>query len=97
MRRRTPRATRTDPPLPDTPLFRSRPVAPGREEHAPDPKLWEQYGRELRELRAQLREVPATDRATWAHVARETAGAFAAWSQRVEATRSEGTRLNSSH
>ncbi|MDT3318089.1 relaxase/mobilization nuclease domain-containing protein [Microbacterium sp. KSW4-11] len=63
-----------------------RPVAPGREEHAPDPKLWEQYGRELRELRAQLREVPATDRATWAHVARETAGAFAAWSQRVEAT-----------
>lgn len=61
-----------------------RPVAPGREEHTPDPQLWEQYSKELRELRAQLREVPATDRATWAHVARETAGAFAAWSQRVE-------------
>lgn len=63
-----------------------RPVAPGREERTPDPQLWEQYSKELRELRAQLRDVPATDRATWAHVARETAGAFAAWSQRVEAT-----------
>ncbi|MCB8044212.1 hypothetical protein JM654_08060 [Microbacterium oxydans] len=37
-------------------------------------------------LRTRLRDVPATDRATWAHVARETAGAFAAWSQRVETT-----------
>ena len=27
-----------------------------------------------------------SDRATWAHVARETSGAFAAWSWRVEAT-----------
>lgn len=63
-----------------------RPVAPGREEHTPDPKLWEQYSRELGELRTRLRDVPATDRATWAHVARETAGAFAAWSQRVETT-----------
>ncbi|MEV8241958.1 relaxase/mobilization nuclease domain-containing protein [Microbacterium testaceum] len=63
-----------------------RPAAPGREEHTPGPQLWEQYTRELSELRAQLRNVPPTDRATWAHVARETAGAFAAWSQRVEAT-----------
>ena len=63
-----------------------RPAAPGREEHTPDPQLWEQYTRELSQLRAQLREVPPSDRATWAHVARETAGAFAAWSQRVEPT-----------
>ena len=63
-----------------------RPVAPGREESTPDPQLWEQYSRELGELRTRLRDVPATDRATWAHVARETAGAFAAWSQRVETT-----------
>lgn len=63
-----------------------RPAAPGREEHTPDPQLWEQYTRELSQLRAQLRDVPASDRATWAHVARETAGAFAAWSQRVEPT-----------
>jgi len=63
-----------------------RPVAPGREETTPDPELWEKYSRELGELRMQLRDVPVTDRATWAHVARETSGAFAAWSQRVEAT-----------
>lgn len=63
-----------------------RPVAPGREEHEADPELWKRYGFEIQELRAQLRDVPATDRATWAHVARETAGAFAAWSQRVETT-----------
>lgn len=66
--------------------WRYRPAAPGREEHTPDPQLWEQYTRELSQLRAQLREVPPSDRATWAHVARETAGAFAAWSQRVEPT-----------
>lgn len=63
-----------------------RPVAPGREEHAPDPQMWKQYTDELSQLRKQLREVPVDDRATWAHIARETAGAFAAWSQRVETT-----------
>ncbi|PVW02953.1 relaxase [Microbacterium sp. Gd 4-13] len=63
-----------------------RPIAPGREETTPDPELWDKYSRELGELRKQLRDVPVTDRATWAHVARETSGAFAAWSQRVEAT-----------
>lgn len=63
-----------------------RPVAPGREESAPDPQLWEQYTDELAQLRKQLRDVPVSDRATWAHVARETSGAFAAWSQRIEAT-----------
>ena len=59
-----------------------RPVAPGREESTPSPEMWKQYSDEI----GQLRDVPVTDRATWAHVARETAGAFAAWSQRVEAT-----------
>ena len=48
--------------------------------------MWKQYSDEIGRLRDQLRSVPVTDRATWAHVARETAGAFAAWSQRVEAT-----------
>ena len=66
--------------------YRYRPVAPGREEHEPNPEMWEKYSRDLSELRKQLRAVPADDRATWAHVARETAGAFAAWSQRVETT-----------
>ena len=61
-----------------------RPVAPGREEAEPDFAMWDKHSRELAELRRQLRDVPVTDRSTWAHVAREAAGAFAAWSQRVE-------------
>ncbi|WP_104135161.1 relaxase/mobilization nuclease domain-containing protein [Cryobacterium sp. Y62] len=63
-----------------------RSVAPGREESTPSPEMWKQYSDEIGQLRKQLRDVPVTDRATWAHVARETAGAFAAWSQRVETT-----------
>ena len=63
-----------------------RPVAPGREQVEPDPRLWEAYAREVGAMREQLRSVPVGDRDTWAHVARETAGAFAAWSQRVEST-----------
>ena len=63
-----------------------RPVAPGREESTPDPKLWKQYTDEIRQLRVQMRDVPMEDRAGWAHLARDTAGAFAAWSQRVEPT-----------
>jgi hypothetical protein len=63
-----------------------RPVSPGREESAPDPKLWKQYTDEIKQLRVQMREVPFEDRAGWAHLARDTAGAFAAWSQRVEPT-----------
>src|SRR3954452_3618030 len=61
-----------------------RMAAPGREQQAPDPELWTTYGDELAQLRDQLRTVPSDDVATWAHVARETAGAFAAWSVRVE-------------
>ena len=38
------------------------------------------------ELREQLRRVPVDDKATWAQVAHETAGAFAVWSLRVETT-----------
>lgn len=63
-----------------------RPVAPGAEEHEPDPEMWQRYSADVSRLREQLRGVPIEDRATWAHVARETAGAFAAWSQRVETT-----------
>jgi hypothetical protein len=60
------------------------PVAPGAEVTDPDPALWERYTAEIAELRERLRSVPVKDRATWAHVARETAGALAAWSLRVE-------------
>ncbi|RJK92503.1 relaxase [Vallicoccus soli] len=63
-----------------------RVVQPGREASEPDPQLWRRYAREVAELRQRLADVPAHDRVTWAHVARETSGAFAAWSTAVEAT-----------
>ncbi|MCE0459445.1 relaxase [Curtobacterium sp. 20TX0166] len=66
--------------------WRYPPVAPGREVAAPDPSMWKQYTDELRHMRAQMQSVPIEDRAGWAHLARDTAGAFAAWSQRVEPT-----------
>lgn len=59
-------------------------VAPGRESTEPDPELWSRYTREVGELREKLRAVPMDDRETWQRVARETAGAFAAWSNAVE-------------
>lgn len=63
-----------------------RPVAAGRERLTPTPEQWTQVGRELEQLREQLRNVPLDDRAEWARVARQTAGAFAAWSAQVEQT-----------
>jgi hypothetical protein len=65
---------------------RYTPVAPGREQHEPGPELWREYTDQVTELRDQLSKVDLSDRAAWARVARETSGAFAAWSQRVEAT-----------
>lgn len=61
-----------------------RPVTVGREAHEPDPQQWETYSNEVARLRETLRSVPLDDHATWAHVARETAGAFAAWSTATE-------------
>ncbi|GAB2722726.1 relaxase/mobilization nuclease domain-containing protein [Arthrobacter bambusae] len=63
-----------------------RPVNIGREAHEPDQQMWEQYSNEVARLREALRAVPMDDHATWAHVARETSGAFAAWSTATEAT-----------
>lgn len=63
-----------------------RPAAPGREMREPDPALWREVGQNLERLREQLRAVPIEDRETWARVARQTSGAFAAWSARVEET-----------
>lgn len=61
-----------------------RPVAPGRETAEHDPELWDRYTAELGELHDTLRSVPLDDRDTWARVARQTSGAFAAWSNAVE-------------
>ena len=66
--------------------MRCTPVAGGREQHEPGPALWREYTDQVTQLRDQLSAVDPTDRATWARVARERSGAFAAWSQRIEAT-----------
>jgi hypothetical protein len=64
---------------------RDRPVvAPGRELDTPGPELWDAAAVEVGALREWLRGVPVSDRATWARVAGETAGVFAAWSAAVE-------------
>ncbi|WP_258369655.1 relaxase/mobilization nuclease domain-containing protein [Georgenia satyanarayanai] len=63
-----------------------RVVAPGREAHEVDPLLWEQHHADLRALVDRLRSVDVEDRDTWATVARQTAGALAAWSNATEET-----------
>lgn len=63
-----------------------RVVAPGPEAHEPNPELWSRRNDELRVLVDRMRSVPVDDRDTWATVARQTAGAFAAWSNATEET-----------
>lgn len=63
-----------------------RPISAGAEAHEPDPQLWAHYSDEVSRLRETLRAVPVEDHGTWAQVARETSGAFAAWSTATEPT-----------
>ncbi|MCT1806273.1 relaxase/mobilization nuclease domain-containing protein [Corynebacterium sanguinis] len=63
-----------------------RVVAPGRETAEPDLELWDRRNEELRALVDRLRGVDVDDRDTWATVARQTAGALAAWSNATEET-----------
>lgn len=63
-----------------------RVASPGREATEPNPEMWVRRNDELRELVDRLRAVPVDDRDTWATVARQTSGAFAAWSNAVEET-----------
>ncbi|WP_146079000.1 MULTISPECIES: relaxase/mobilization nuclease domain-containing protein [unclassified Rathayibacter] len=62
------------------------PVNPGRETAEPAPELFEAYAADMDRLHDYIRSVDPSDKATWAHVARETAGAYAAWSRRMEPT-----------
>ncbi|WP_146084515.1 relaxase/mobilization nuclease domain-containing protein [Rathayibacter sp. AY1C1] len=66
--------------------WRYEPVNPGREVTAPSPELFESYAADMSRLHDYITSVDPSDRATWAHVARETAGAYAAWSRRMEPT-----------
>lgn len=63
-----------------------RVVAPGREATEPTARQWVQQQERLSKLVDRLSEVPVEDRDTWATVARQTAGALAAWSNATEAT-----------
>lgn len=49
-----------------------------------DPSAAKQMAHELSQAHAALRNVEPSDRQTWAHVARETSGVFAAWSKATE-------------
>ncbi|MBX3196285.1 MAG: relaxase/mobilization nuclease domain-containing protein [Microbacteriaceae bacterium] len=66
--------------------MRYRPVWPGREQQEPGADVWREYTDEIRRLRESLSAVDPSDRAAWAHAARDASGALAAWSQRVEPT-----------
>lgn len=63
-----------------------RPVAPGREVQEATPAMWDQARAELETYVEKMRTVPVEDRAAWGVIAKQTAGAFAAWSQAVEPT-----------
>jgi hypothetical protein len=65
---------------------RYQPVAPGREAGELNPELFAKHAEEMTRLHDYLTQVPVDDYATWAHVARDTAGAYAAWSARLEPT-----------
>lgn len=66
--------------------WRYQPVKPGREESELSSDLYESYAADMGRLHDYLRTVDPSDRATWAHVAREASGAYAAWSRRLEST-----------
>lgn len=57
-----------------------------RTRRSPSREVQERCATELAALRERLLEIPAQDTATWAHVAREAAGVFAAWSLQTEST-----------
>ena len=63
-----------------------RVVAPGREAVEPDPQMWGQVDREVTNVLDHLKTVDVDDHETWATIARQTAGALAAWSNATEDT-----------
>lgn len=63
-----------------------RVVAPGRETTTWTEEQTVRHSERLSEIVDKLRAVPVEDRDTWATVARQTAGALAAWSNAIEET-----------
>ncbi|WP_175637506.1 relaxase/mobilization nuclease domain-containing protein [Sinomonas mesophila] len=58
--------------------------AQGREAHEPTAEEWAKHTAEVGALYERMKTIPLDDDALWAQIARETAGAFAAWSLRTE-------------
>lgn len=64
--------------------FGYKPAAPGRETRAVGVEVAGEYVAALRQLRADLLAAGGAGRDQWAHVARDAAGVFSAWSWRLE-------------
>nr|WP_176705829.1 relaxase/mobilization nuclease domain-containing protein [Arthrobacter sp.]AXV46418.1 relaxase, MobA [Arthrobacter sp.] len=60
-------------------------IRPSRAE-ASDAQLWEAHTVKAKEMADRLASLPVDDHASWAKVARETSGVFAAWSTQLETT-----------
>ncbi|WP_160897582.1 relaxase/mobilization nuclease domain-containing protein [Microbacterium sp. TL13] len=71
------RATRKNPD-------RYVPARPGREESEMNPEFFTMYAEDMTRLHEYIATIDPDDHAAWAHVARETSGAYAAWSRRLE-------------
>lgn len=71
------RATRKNPD-------RYVPARPGREESEMKPEFFKMYAEDMTRLHEYIATIDPDDHAAWAHVARETSGAYAAWSRRLE-------------
>jgi hypothetical protein len=63
-----------------------KPVTPGREESEMNAALFQMYSDDMVRLHEYIAKVDPKDHATWAHVARDTSAAYAAWSRRLEPT-----------
>jgi hypothetical protein len=63
-----------------------KPAAPGREESEMRPEMFKMYADDMTRLHDYIARLDPNDHASWAHVAKDTAGAYAAWSRRLEPT-----------
>jgi hypothetical protein len=63
-----------------------KPAAPGREEAEMRPEMFKMYADDMTRLHDYIARLDPNDHASWAHVAKDTASAYAAWSRRLEPT-----------
>ncbi len=66
--------------------WRYKPVSPGREESEMRPEFFKMYADDMVRMHEYIAKLDPNDHASWAHVARDTSAAYAAWSRRLEST-----------